>query len=290
MQAALRDVAQRWQQYWPNADMTSMTADVEARLASARAAWGLSAAEPLPGGNVALTCAAGDVVVKVLPRGHPEVAQMRGEGQALEHWQPTGATVELIDRRDHGMTLLLRRLDPATTLEQATSDYDRQLLEVGALVRRLHDAGPPPRSLPGIEQHVDAFRRVPDRQLQAELVALIASSDRPVAVHADLHGGNVLLDGDRWLVIDPKGVRAERHVEIWLLVCPQAPPLPDDADAARNEMLRRLQVYSSAAGLDPTRAAAWTRVVARAESVLSGDGGCRDWPARLRRIAASLGE
>lgn len=288
MQEALRDLAQRWLRYWPTTDVTLMTADVEARLVSAGAAWELGPMEPLPGGNVALTCAAGDVVVKVLPRAHPQEAQMRGEGEALAHWRETGAAVELLDRRDNGMTLLLRRLKPATTLDEATSDYDRQLVEVGTLVRRLHEAGPPPSRLPGSEQHVEAFRRLPDAQLQAEIDALIASTAEPVAVHADLHGGNVLRDGDRWVAIDPKGVRGDRHLDIWLLVCPQAPALPDDPAAAGAEAMRRVHVYADAASLDPARAAAWARVVASGEAVCSGQSAYEGWPARLRKLSDVL--
>jgi streptomycin 6-kinase len=185
------------------------------------------------------------------------------------------------------MTLLLRRLDPATTLDEATSDYDRQLVEVGTLVRRLHDVGDPPARLPGIEQHVEAFRRVPDEGLHADLDALIATTDTSVAVHADLHGGNVLLDGDRWVAIDPKGVRGDRHLDIWLLVCPQAPALPHDPEAARTEARRRVGLYADAAGLDAARAAAWAHVVARAEAVLS-DSAHAGWPRRLRALANAL--
>jgi len=239
---------------------------------------------PLRGGAVALTCAAGDVVVKVLPRLHPETAAMRGEGEALAHWSPTGAAVELIDRRDDGMTLLMERIRPATTLDDAVADYDEQLAVTGALVRRLHDAGEPSAALPPIELYAQPYRRV----LGDEVDRLIASSGPPVAVHADLHGGNVLLDGDRWVAIDPKGVRGDPHLDIWLLICPQAPTLPDDPDAARAEMVRRIGVYADLAALDPERAAAWARLVARAEAVLSAQSAFAGWPTRLRRIAAAL--
>jgi streptomycin 6-kinase len=233
---------------------------------------------------VALTCAAGDVVVKVLPRFHLETSAMLGEGGALAHWSSTGAAVELIDRRDDGMTLLMKRLRPATTLDEAVADYDEQLSVTAALVRRLHAAGEPAASLPPIELYAQPYRRV----LGDEVDPLIASSTPPVAVHADLHGGNVLLDGDRWVAIDPKGVRGDPHLDIWLLLCPQAPPLPADPDAARDEMARRIGVYADIAGLDPARAAAWVRIVARAESVLSADSAYTGWRERLRRIAAAL--
>src|SRR3954452_17762784 len=284
MRAALRDLAQRWRRYWPSSDVDEITRDVEQRFAAACALWSLTDPLPLPGGAVALTCATGDAVLKVLPRLHPEAATMRGEGEALALWSATGAAVELIDDRDDGMTLLLRRIRPATTLDEAVSDYDEQLVGSGRLVRRLHDAGEPPLALPGIESYVQPYRCV----LGNELDRLVEPPVVPVAVHADLHGGNVLLDDDRWVAIDPKGVRGDRHLDIWLLVCPQAPPLPDHPPAARAEMWRRLNLYAQAAALEPERTAAWARLVASAESILSADSSYAGWPMRLRRIAAAL--
>src|SRR4051812_21529530 len=276
---ALRDLVPRWQRYWPRADAAAIADDVGERLVAAVGVGPREAPRPLTGGVGALTCAAGDCVVKVLPRHHPEAELMLGEGAALGHWRETGAAVGLVDVRDGGMTLLLPRLRPATKLDDL--DYDEQLVVAGGLVRRVHSAGEPPSSLPSIDDHVRAFRRVAD----PELNSLLATQPARVAVHADLHGGNVLRDGDRWVAIDPDSVRGDPHLDIWLLVCPQAPPLPDD-DAA--EMWRRVQVYAQAAGLDPGRAAAWVRVVARAEAVLTADSAYSDWPERMRRIAAAL--
>jgi streptomycin 6-kinase len=281
MEEALRDLVPRWQRYWPEADAKRIAADVRQRLRDAAASWRLERLEPLGGGVVALTCAAGDRVVKVLPRGHVEDDVMRGEGIALEHWRNTGASVPLLGARDDGMTLLLPRLRPASDLDDL--DYDRQLVEAGTLVRRLHAAGEPASTLPSIDDYVEPYRRAaPD----PELDALLADSPPPVAVHADLHGGNVLRDGDRWVAIDPKGVRGDPHLDIWLLLCPQAPALPED-DPAR-ELRRRIQLYADAAGLDPERAARWVAAVARAEAVLSSDSGFSWWTARLARIGSLL--
>jgi streptomycin 6-kinase len=279
---ALRDLAPRWQRYWPDADVERIVADVRDRMAAALEAWDIPDAEPLSGGVGALTCAAGDIVVKVLPRFHPEEAAMRGEAEALVHWRDTGAAVPLLGRRDDGITLLLRRLRPASTLDDR--DYDEQLVIAGELVARLHAAGPPPESLPSIETYVEPYRRLSD----PELDRLLAGNDHEVAVHADLHGGNVLRDGDRWVAIDPKGVRGDPHLDVWLLLCPQAPPLPDDNAAA--ELRRRIGVYCDAARLDPQRAAAWVGVIARAEAVLCADSAFSGWVERLERIAAASRE
>jgi streptomycin 6-kinase len=186
------------------------------------------------------------------------------------------------------MTLLLRRVRPGTALDGL--DYDEQLVVAGELVARLHAAGEPSPALPSVGAYVDPYRQLGDPELD---VLLASGDDDPVAVHADLHGGNVLRDGDRWVAIDPKGVRGDRHLDVWLLVCPQAPALPDDA---ASEMRRRIETYSRAAGLDPERAAgldperaaAWARVIARAEAVLCGESAFAGWPARLRRIAEAL--
>jgi hypothetical protein len=119
MEEALRDLAPRWQRYWPGADVERIVTDVRERMSAALNAWSLDGAEPLRGGVGLLTCAAGDVVVKVLPRHHPEEQAMRGEAEALAHWRDTGACVPLLDRRDDGFTLLLRRLRPATSRSRA---------------------------------------------------------------------------------------------------------------------------------------------------------------------------
>jgi streptomycin 6-kinase len=205
---------------------------------------------------------------------------LRGEGEALAHWRDSDAVVPLLDRRDDGMTLLLERVEPATDLDDLP--YDEQLVVAGTLVRRLHAAGAPPATLPPIDEYVQPYRAAaPD----PELDALLADSPPPVAVHADLHGGNVLRDRDRWVAIDPKGVAGDPHLDVWLLLCPQAPPLPEERGA--DELRRRIEIYARAAGLDPVRATLWVGVIARAEAVLSADSAFPSWPDRLRGIAAA---
>jgi streptomycin 6-kinase len=201
-------LAERRRGHWPATDPAELAADIEVRLAGAVAAWRLTAVEPLDGGVVALTCAAvrdgRPVVLKLNPRGTPDDAQLAGEGAALAFWRPTGAAAELLDQRDDGFTLLLERLRPGHPLEDAGMGLEDRLTEIGRLVARLHTAGPPPNSF----IHVGEFE--PSWEIPA--------GDEEVLTHLDLHAGNALRTHDGWKAIDPKGVRADRHADVWALI------------------------------------------------------------------------
>jgi streptomycin 6-kinase len=105
-------------------------------------------------------------------------------------------------------------------------------------------------------------------------------------LHADLHGGNALWDGSDWTAIDPKGVRGDRHADIWALLEPDAPPLPADPDAAAETAWSWVTRYATAAGMEAERAGAWTRARAGAEATWITD---EAWAARLRALAGALG-
>jgi streptomycin 6-kinase len=266
-------LAEYWRDWWPSADLGRMAADIEERLAAATAAWSLKNLDPLDGGVVAFTCAAvrdgRPVVLKLNPRGHRDDAQLAAEGDALAFWRPTRAAVELLDRRDGGFTLLLERLHPGHTLDDTHPTPESRLTELGRLAARLHRAGPPPPSF----VHVRDF--APDWELP--------NGDEEVLVHLDLHGGNALRAGGGWKVIDPKGVRADRHADVWALIDPfMLESLPASAEDPRATVERWIEVYAEAAGMDPVRAREWTRIRARAERAESGG-----WPG-LRRLADAL--
>jgi streptomycin 6-kinase len=250
--AALRDLTERWRRYWPGSAIEAIEADVRERFGAACEAWSLGQPQPLTGGVVALTCATSDRVLKVLPRFHPEAEDMLSEARTLRAWRGCDASVELLDERDAGMTLLLERIRPGTTLDDAVVDYDEQLAIVGSLVQELHAASEPPLA------------------------------------HGDLHGGNVLRGADRWVAIDPKGPGGDRYADVWLLVCPQAPPLPETANDASAEALRRVAVYARAAGLDPGSAARSAAAIAAREARLSADSAFEAWPQRLERLTEAL--
>lgn len=287
--AALAHLAACWRSYWPDSDPERMAADVAARLDAAAADWSLSGLRVLGPGNAALVCAArcarGHVVVKVNPRGHREDGRLALEGCALRFWAGTAAAAVPLDSRDDGLTLLLERLLPGDSLED--EDWEAALVTLGRLARRLHAAGDPGPSFTALADYMGDWRAALARGpgLLDELDGLLAAGAAPVLVHADLHPGNALLDGGSWRAIDPHAVRGDRHADVWALVTPGLPGVPDDASAARPEARRRVALYAAAAGLEPERAAAWTRMRALAEA-LSEPGTA--WAERLARLAAAL--
>jgi streptomycin 6-kinase len=281
-----------WRSYWPETDPGRLAVDLCERLTAAITEWGLAELQPLGGGVVALVCAATyagrPVVVKLNPRGHPDDRQLAAEGAALRFWQPTGAAVELLAQRDGGFTLLMERLQPGDPLDQTSLSREDQLEELGRLAAWLHSAGPPPRSFMHLRDHVPGWcGAVP------ELDELLVPDEGDVLVHLDLHGGNALRTGAGWKVIDPKGVRADRHADIWALLDPNGLALlPDDPEDAAATAGRWLARYVEAATLDPVRARDWTRLRARAEALDCGsapDPDTASWVAALHRMANALG-
>jgi hypothetical protein len=298
--AAAERLAPRWTAFWPGLDVRAAAADVVARLEDAAAVWGLRDLRVLGGGNVALVCAAHrggrPVVVKVHPRGHPGEAELRAEAGALAFWERTGAVPGLLGSRDDDLTMLLDQVRPGTALDAAGVDFDRRLVELGRLAARLHAAGAPPADALPIAAYARDWREAlgGDRESLAELDALLVPAATDVLVHADLHGGNALIGTDGWKAIDPHAARADPHADVWGLLDPLVPPLPEAAADAARTARSRVARYAAAAGLDPARATAWTRVRARATaSSLCAAGATppadRRWAQRLERMADALG-
>lgn len=83
---------------------------------------------------------------------------------------------------------------------------------------------------------------------------LLAAPADIVALHGDIHHGNVLDFGDRgWLAIDPKGLIGERGFDYANIFCN-----PDHETAtAPGRLERQVHVVADAAGLNRTRLLKW---------------------------------
>ena len=139
---------------------------------------------------------------------------------------------------------------------------------------RLHTAGAPPPSFGHVRDFAPSWE-IPDSEAEE------------VLTHLDLHAGNALRTSEGWKVIDPKGVRADRHADVWALIDPLTlQGFPRDPGQAEATATRRLERYAEAAEMDLAKARELTRMRASAEAHEVNDPG---WAAALRRMAAALG-
>ena len=226
----------------------------------------------------------GPVVLKLTPRGHPDDELLASEAVTLDFWRPTGAAIELLGSARRRLHAAARARAPRRPLLHSGLSWEEMLAELGRLARRLHAAGtPPPAILPD-----ERLRRGLDRRT-AELGELLLPSPDDVLVHLDLHPGNALRVDGGWKAIDPHGARADRNAEIWALICPEAPALPDDPVDAKRSARHRLEAVLGSRGARRGPGGAPGHACARAPRpcppTSMDDPG---WAERLRRTARAL--
>jgi len=255
-----------------------------ARVGRAVDRWGLVLGEPFEAGMAAWTAPAsttgGTEVVLKLSYPHPEA---RDEAAALACWHGAGA-VEVLGADADDWALLLRRLQPGSTLRDAGLPLVEHLTVGAGLLRRMAEAsvpaGPPFPALVDVAERLAAtaaerFERlrvvapIPiDAGLCRQAIDLLGALPRDAAhrglAHGDLNPGNVLRHDDPtveepedrgWLAIDPKPVHGDLAWDPWPLltqVGDWTTSVPGAADLAE-----RTRLVCDLAGLDPARVAAW---------------------------------
>lgn len=268
---------------------------IPALVARAEERWGLVLGKPFETGMAAWTAPAttptrDDVVLK-LSYPHPEA---RNEAAALRAWDGSGA-VELLDADADDWALLLRRVQPGSTLRDAQLPTEDHLAVGADLLRRMATVSVPAggpfqdlqevagglatiaaeridRLLPTAPFPVDAglCRRAVDL-----LRALPGDAERNGLAHGDLNPGNILCakeglrgsegGGVGWLAIDPKPVHGDLAWDPWPLltqVGDWTTTVPSGA-----ELARRTRLVGDVTGLDAARVGAWA-VARSVESAL----------------------
>lgn len=233
----------------------------------------------------------------VLKLGFPD-DESEHEHLALQHWQGRGA-VELVRADPRRRALLLERLhepltevDPIEACEVVAGLYRRlhrpalpQLRRVSTLLDRWSaQLGALPRNAP-------MPRRLVEQALSIARTFRADPATDGVLLHGDLHDGNVLAaDREPWLVIDPKPLSGDPHLE-------PAPMLWNRWDAAvasgdvRSAVRRRFHTLVDGGELDEHRVRDWAvlRAVVNAVWALAERGPLdRDWITRNISVAKAV--
>jgi streptomycin 6-kinase len=205
-----------------------------------------------------------DVVIKICPEG------IDTERKALEYFQ--GDTcVKLLahDTAYHG--ILLEYVQPATLLKSYfPHDEDYAISIFAEIVKSyIHRPITSTRSFPTTEQwlatlHTHASTMIPRSVLtraQQMSQELLATQTHVCVLHGDLHHENILQRGDRWIMIDPKGVIGEPEYELAAFLRNPIPQLLEQPHA--HEIIQnRIKQFCALFGFDQQRIVRWNFVQA----------------------------
>lgn len=197
-----------------------------------------------------------------------ESEEWRG-GRLMIWWQGEGAARVLAE--DDGVLLLERATGPRSLVEMVHSGQDDEATRLlCAAANRLHGhrAPLPAELVPLIDWFAPLLKVDGPTGLvaQAQAIAreLLADQQEIVALHGDIHHGNILDAGMRgWIAIDPKGLLGDRAFDFVNIL-----RNPDDATAlVPARFARQVEVITEAAGLDRQRLLRWTLAFASLSAV-----------------------
>ncbi len=176
----------------------------------------------------------------------------------------SSCTAQVLEQDTTCGALLLERATPGNTLNSYFPDKDTEALTIVCdLIQKLPKVIPNPSPF-----HSDADRfglidrdgwDIPSpilskaRHLKSQL---LATAPEPILIHGDLHDGNIVQQGNHWIVIDPSGMQGEVAHEIAGFICnpyESVFTLPNAHEFIKNRIL----VSSQLLGIDPERIQRW---------------------------------
>ncbi len=206
-------------------------------------------------------------------------------------WGGNGAARALAHEGD--ALLLERALGDASLSEMARDGRDdeasRIICTVAARLHAPRDRQPPallplPRWFEDLEPAASRHGGVL-RQAAATARELLAEPRDVVALHGDIHHGNILDAGPRgWLAIDPKRLVGERGFDFANIFCN-----PDlEIATAPGRLVRQATVVAAAAGLERARLLKWVLAYAGLSAAWTlGDGEQPELALAVAELAAS---
>ena len=145
------------------------------------------------------------------------------EANALRHFNGQGS-IKLLDQHFELNALLLEQAIPGISLKsQYLKNVELVMDYYVVAMKKIHDrALPSKKDFLHISNWLEAIDTLKSDQVPPSLLkkaidlknSLLASKQKTIVLHGDLHHDNILQNGDEWLVIDPKGVIGEAEFEI----------------------------------------------------------------------------
>ncbi|MGH2478392.1 MAG: aminoglycoside phosphotransferase family protein [Ktedonobacteraceae bacterium] len=200
------------------------------------------------------------------------------EAEALRLFQ-NGSMARLLEVDEEREVLLMERLLPGTLLSSLVPEQDERATSIlAAVMKRIWRPVPAQHSFPTVEGWGSGLKHLRPQynggygpfsprlvqEAQALFSELSASSPQHMLLHGDLHHENILLAGNTWRAIDPKGVVGDPGYETgalfynpfgWIVATPNP----------RKILARRLDQLAEELEMDRERIRGW----GLAQSVLS---------------------
>jgi streptomycin 6-kinase len=163
--------------------------------------------------------------------------------------------------------ILMQRANPGTTLKEYFPDNDKQAVSIVCQsMQLLHKAEIPKQHhflpLNELLRTLDNDLDIPHPVLSKARPLrddLLASTDKIVLLHGDLHHENILKHGDGWLVIDPKGFVGDPVFDLCAFIHNPIPALLEQ-DNPIEIIDHRIQACAAALGFSKQRIQTWLYV------------------------------
>jgi streptomycin 6-kinase len=207
-----------------------------------------------------------------------DIDGLKREAAALMAFSGFGV-VEILSE-NNGL-LLLECASPGVSLKSYFPQNDDEAINITAnMIKRLHQAPiPSTHAFPHIKDWLEALDgdlKIPAKTLQKtreirDQLLITAAPD--ALLHGDLHHDNILLNGNNWVVIDPKGVIGEPAFEVAAFIRNPIPELLSPHDA-KEIIQNRITGFAQLFELPTQRILDWCFVQAVLAWVWALDDGC----------------
>lgn len=178
------------------------------------------------------------------------------------------AAVKLIDYNEQYNALLIHQAIPGNSLKSVYPEQSEYVMdEYIKTVNKLHKFKLLANSsFPHIKEWLVALDQVSSDKIPVNLLNqaiqlknnLLQTSRNEILLHGDLHHDNVLLNGNEWIVIDPKGVVGEVEFELAAFDFIHSSEL--NKNNLESLFLERIKLLSMKARLDCQRLKGWVFV------------------------------